>query len=515
MSYSQFTRKLVAVSAFLGLIFAPVLSFAEGQSGDNNGSLVKRLVSDEMVRLEDLGIENPGLLQSNPFYFIKDFRRSTQRSFLFSSLKRAELELDILNEKAAEIKFLEDINSDNADAFSAALNNYGATLNSLKSNLRNINDTVKNPNVDRLLNNLLDRNLKHNKLFSQLKPESDAATKRKLDSLEDSFAEAAADSLDRFNGSDKFKERISKILESQNGGAFKEWRAAEILSQIEEKVSSNFALREVLLGEKEDLILRTQVKIGLRGLNSVLPAALQLLPGNAPERIKILDEAREYLADQDLKNDFSLVRQLLLDLSAKSRGISKPEAEKLLSQASSAVNALRTQLSESKSLSASALLLRAEFNLKQAQESFKNAQYPSAFGQASIASAAAKNGLNLLYQKNNLENEIRSLKSEYDLLAKNSPAPFDTLSLAEKSLARISDLASKDPKSEKAVLALREAKVLVFKSEYILNDLLSRIDEVLQAKKASQPLIEKVLPVNQGKESQIKKEAIEELNKSR
>ncbi len=523
MSNSKFIRKLALGTVAAGLIFAPVLSLAEDQSADNSGSLVKKLVSDETVRLEDLGIENPGLLQTNPFYFIKDFRRSTQRTFLFNSLRRAELELDILNEKAAEIKFLEDINSEGADALAAALDNYGDTLSRLKSNLKNVKDNAKNPNVDQLLNNLLDRNLKHNKLFDQLKSKADIATKEKLDSLEDSFAEAAADSLNRFEDLSRFKERFSKILESQSGGAFKEWRAAEILNRTEEKTSYDSKLKGVLLSEKEDLILKTQVKIGLNGLNSVLPALFQLLPGDVSERIKILDEAREYLADSALKNDFGFARQLLLDLSAKSRNISKPEVEKLLSQAGETAGALRNQLLESRRLFINAFLLRAEFNLKQANESFKATQYISSFGQASIASAAAKNGLNQIFQKNNLENEIKNLKSDYDSLSKSSeksglgkedsPLLFDILFLAEKSLIKISDLVSKDPKSEKAVLALRDAKVLIFKGGQILDDLLSRINEVLQSKKADQPLIEKVLPFNQEKENQIKKEAIQDLKK--
>lgn len=261
---NQFIHKLAAVIAFLGLIFAPVLSFAESQSGDNNGNLAKRLVNDELVQLEDLGMENPGLLATNPFYFLKTFRRSALRTFYFNPVRKSELELDILNEKAAEIKFLKDISPDNSDALLAALNNYADTLNLLKANLKGVKD---NSNADQLLSRLLDYYLKHSRLFDELKIKSETGAKEKLDSLENSFAGIVSESFSRLESSDKFRARFLKVLESQRGGVFKELRAAEILDGVEEKTAYNSGLKGILLGLKEDLLLKERVKISSKNLN--------------------------------------------------------------------------------------------------------------------------------------------------------------------------------------------------------------------------------------------------------
>ena len=94
----QFIRKFAAKTMLVGLILVLPLAlslpnglvFAQEVINQDSGSLVKKLVADELLTLEDLGIENPGILISNPFYFIKKFRRSTWRIFTFSQLKRAD-----------------------------------------------------------------------------------------------------------------------------------------------------------------------------------------------------------------------------------------------------------------------------------------------------------------------------------------------------------------------------------------------------------------------------------------
>jgi len=59
--------------------------------------------SVEEVTTEDLGISDPGLLPTNPFYFLKEWGRGVRQLFAFNPIKKAELELRFTNEKAAEL----------------------------------------------------------------------------------------------------------------------------------------------------------------------------------------------------------------------------------------------------------------------------------------------------------------------------------------------------------------------------------------------------------------------------
>src|SRR3989338_1352335 len=56
----------------------------------------------------DLGVPDPGVLPTSPFYFVKEWRRGITRLFTFNPIKKAELELTILNEKAAEAQEVEE-----------------------------------------------------------------------------------------------------------------------------------------------------------------------------------------------------------------------------------------------------------------------------------------------------------------------------------------------------------------------------------------------------------------------
>ena len=76
---------------------------------------------DEITITVDLGIEDPGTLPTSPFYFLKEWRRGLKLLFTFDRVKKAELELEISNEKAAEAKKVEEENPDNIEAIKRAI----------------------------------------------------------------------------------------------------------------------------------------------------------------------------------------------------------------------------------------------------------------------------------------------------------------------------------------------------------------------------------------------------------
>lgn len=93
----------------------------------------------EEVTNKDLGIETPGVLPSNPLYFLKEFSRNVRRKFVFDPVERVELELDIVNEKVAEIDFLEEVSGD-PEVLGEAVDNYSVGVDRLRVELEKIRE---------------------------------------------------------------------------------------------------------------------------------------------------------------------------------------------------------------------------------------------------------------------------------------------------------------------------------------------------------------------------------------
>ena len=196
----------------------------------------------------DLGVPDPGVLPTSPFYFVKEWRRGITRLFTFNPIKKAELELTILNEKAAEAQEVEETSGDNIEAVKAALENYRDAHDRLETRLRALKETSENPNVDKLLSNLAEKTIKHEKLFADLDEkfkdkeeikEIIEKTKEKLEKVVSEAARKEKDSLEKF--SERFKKEIEKegdddeTLAESSAHQIKE--ASEKIAELEKKIA--------------------------------------------------------------------------------------------------------------------------------------------------------------------------------------------------------------------------------------------------------------------------------------
>mgnify|MGYP001613328354 FL=1 len=120
------------------------------------------------ITFEDLGVTKTGLLPTNPFYFVKEWERKVRLLIAASPIKRADLELKITNEKAAELKKVAENNPENKEALERAIDNYNKGVDRLRVRLEALQETSNNPNIDELLERLTDRTAKHQQLFEEL-----------------------------------------------------------------------------------------------------------------------------------------------------------------------------------------------------------------------------------------------------------------------------------------------------------------------------------------------------------
>ena len=125
-------------------------------------------VGVSLMASSDLGVDNVGTLPTSNFYFFKEWGRGFSRFFTFNATAKAELELKITNEKAAEALAVEKANPDDAEALTKALQNYTKAQERLNTRLLKLKDNSENPKVAELLKKVDEKTAKHAELLEQL-----------------------------------------------------------------------------------------------------------------------------------------------------------------------------------------------------------------------------------------------------------------------------------------------------------------------------------------------------------
>lgn len=185
------------LSAVLILVSIPffifvVLNSAAAQTADDAPAAA------EEITTSDLGVDNPGLLPTNPFYFLKEWGRGIRMFFTFDKVAKIEYELKIANQKAAELKKVEELRPNNTEALQKALDNYNENIEKLNNRLQSLQETSGNPNVDKLLDNLEERAVKHQQLFEELKAKHEELNEE-LDKAEETVSGILEHAVENIN----------------------------------------------------------------------------------------------------------------------------------------------------------------------------------------------------------------------------------------------------------------------------------------------------------------------------
>lgn len=209
-------KKTIIAFLFLLAITATPVAFAE-ETTDTTAPVAE-------VTTADLGIQNPGMLPTSPFYFLKNWGRSIKRIMTIGSVKKAELELDIANQQAAEIKKMEEVSPDKIDAITKATQKYQENMERLKNKIEGLKENSQNPNIGKLIEKLADRATKHQQLFDELK--------------------------NKFEGKPELKQRFEEMKD----------KAKEVVSKIPENLDKKEVV-EKMIKEAEVLIAKAETAI--------------------------------------------------------------------------------------------------------------------------------------------------------------------------------------------------------------------------------------------------------------
>jgi hypothetical protein len=237
---------------------------------------------------------------------------------------------------------------------------------------------------------------------------------------------------------------------------------------------------------EENLLLKFQSRLQSEDFSQALSEIMPQLPGDPVRKIKVLDEIREGVSDNNIKNNLNIVRQDLLQKAVDAKEIRRSETEKIISQASKLLADLSDTIASSsmpKSAIISGLIDKAKFNLAQAKQALDLDNYVQAFGQASASISSANYALiNIAkFSTSNAGEDLASLKEYHDeIISKinelglnkdDNSDIFDLLFKSENDIAKISDLSKKKTKADTLIPIIKDAKLL-----------LSRIDNSLSSK---------------------------------
>ena len=441
---------------FAGSVFAHEAELAH----EEPEILLEAIVEAETVTTSDLGVPDPGTLPTSPFYFFKEWGRGIQRLFTFNSIAKAELELRISNEKAAEAKKIEETKPNDENAIYRALENYQKAHERLQARLESLKETSQNPNVDRLLERLAEKTVQHEKLFEELEEKHESA-KSIIQNIRAKIAQTVGDAAEK-DTPEKFKARLEKVLEESKGSDFKHIRSIEILDRLSQRVPED--VKEEIEELREELADEVQEHVeGLLDDEQEiqrLKEILEHLPGDLARRAALLHEIRERISAQRVKaldrilDELEETGEMKLDMKAR--------AEEQIHHAQEKVEDLQEEIAEipetELSQGATALFKEAQAHLESAKKSFEEGKYGEAFGQGRAAEAIARNGLRVLKEASlepeDLGEELEELagkisKAEASLkvhgvVKEENPKVFELLENAQKHLGFAKDAFAKN-----------------------------------------------------------------------
>ncbi len=342
--------------------------------------------------------ENPGILPTSPFYFFKNITRGVQRIFTVNPVKKAELEMKIADQQAAEIKKLEEVAPNRVDAISKATANYQENIERLKNRLDDLKETSQNPNVDKLVEKLTDNSIKHQELFDELKKkfEDDDELKERIESAQEKVSEIVAKIPEKFDNPEMFRERLERVINNQPNGVVNELRRVEIIDRISEKIPVE--KRQGIETVKENLIKNfsdKMDKLPQAQIREILkPEFLEMIPGDPIQRIKIIEEIKDKIVSPDIREKLTEAGEKILENKIEKQEIRKEEVEKLINyveelivRAEGVVAAIEN---EDMRINRKKILEKIKNRLSEAEKVLEEGKIGEAFGIANSAGAEVK-----------------------------------------------------------------------------------------------------------------------------
>lgn len=437
-------KKAIILFSLAGSLIAGA---ALGQTATEDAviSNVLAVQNAENVAIADLGVSDPGLLPTNPFYFLKEFGRNVQRVFTFNAVSKAELELKIANEKAAEVKRIQEIVPNDNNAIIKGLENYKDAQENLKSRLESLNISSTTPGADKLMNSIAVDSVLHQKVLDEIGFRAgDSVEVRNIIDLTKGRIDDSIMSVAKENPVN-FATSLENAFIGSKGSEFKYIRSLEIIDRLESKApeearASLNRLRENFSNQLGENIKTTAQSSG----PEVVQRVLSEMPGDAIRKAAIIDELK---AKAD-SGTISILEGVSSDLEREyinEEGLAQKAAEQLRF-----VKELMAKTEERMSRVNNGTDVRSDLeiakkHIQKAEIAFSDKKYGEVIGQSRSAEAIIKKSLSLFEEKfvnvEDLRQQVRELYSKINsyaemlnarkITADSNPRAYEALSNAK------------------------------------------------------------------------------------
>lgn len=157
----------------------------------------------------------PAILPTNPFYFAKEITREVRRFFTFGKVAKAKYELEVADEKAAELRELTKLAPGNVTGIKRALENYNENVELLKSRIEVIESTsTESESVDELLSTFAEKAAVHVQILQGIEKADGAIREEAVRSLETVDA-AVIDATIKLDAPENVEARLAPVLEAK------------------------------------------------------------------------------------------------------------------------------------------------------------------------------------------------------------------------------------------------------------------------------------------------------------
>jgi len=261
---------------------------------------------DETV--EDLGIGEPNILPDSPFYFLKEWSRTIQSVFAFSTVAKAQLKEKFSSEKLLEVKKMVEQNK-NQEQIENAVRSYQKEIGEMAKVTERIRETAEeSEQVGQFLDKFIQQQTVHQRVLQKLEEQVPQEVFEKIQEVRNEHLEKFGEIMTRLENKENLQERLEQNLQEMAGSEFKEFKNLEILKQLEEKVPEE--AKEAIRGVQENLLIKLKEKL------EQLPPQTQekfqdyveKISGEKETQLEIVDSLKEEL------KDFPLLKENLLQL---------------------------------------------------------------------------------------------------------------------------------------------------------------------------------------------------------
>jgi tetratricopeptide (TPR) repeat protein len=247
----------------------------------------------DKVRVFSIAIVNTGaasvrLLPTSPFYFLKEWGRGIKMFFTFDPIKKSELEIKIGDEKMAELVIVAEKEPQNEKAIQKALENYQKSKERLAKRLESLKETSQNPNVDRLLDKVVEQEVRHIEVFDAMGgpvtiPRDVPTGPAKLAAEKDN--------------PEKFAQRVKSAIEKLPERELKYLRAIEVIDRMSENlkpetVGQLIKVRQEYFEKLIDEINKISESKGEEVKPEII-STIKSLPGDPVKHLMILEEIEQ------------------------------------------------------------------------------------------------------------------------------------------------------------------------------------------------------------------------------